>query len=83
MTIRHSIPTRRLSVVALVAAMVLAPLAGTMSAQAANERPQFADLIETNIPAVVNIRTAMAATADGPRMPVSYTHLTLPTILLV
>ncbi|MDH4012532.1 MAG: Do family serine endopeptidase [Chromatiales bacterium] len=68
MTIRQSIPTRRLPAVALVAAMVLAPIAGTMSAQAANERPQFADLIETNIPAVVNIRTAMAATAGGPRM---------------
>ncbi len=68
MTIRRPLLIRRLPVAALVATLVLAPLAGTMSAQAANERPQFADLIETNQAAVVNIRTAMRVTAGEPRM---------------
>ncbi len=68
MTIRLPILNRRLPVAALLAALVLAPLAGTMSVQAASERPQFADLIETNIAAVVNIRTAMSVTAGEPRM---------------
>ncbi|UCC13670.1 MAG: DegQ family serine endoprotease [Gammaproteobacteria bacterium] len=50
---------RPLAVLALVATLAIVPFAGTMSVHAEPDRPQFADLIEANSPAVVNIRTTM------------------------
>ncbi len=68
MTIRQSILTRWTPALALAATLVLAPLAGTMTAHAPTERPQFADLIETNIPTVVSIRTSIEVAANHPQM---------------
>jgi serine protease Do len=53
---------------ALVATLAISPLVASVEAQAASERPQFADLIEANRPAVVNIRTTMTRTPAGPGM---------------
>ena len=59
MPIRNSYLRRSLSVLAVVATLAIVPFAGTMSVHAETDRPQFADLIEANSPAVVNIRTTM------------------------
>jgi serine protease Do len=59
MPIRNSYLRRSLPVLALVATLAIVPFAGTMSVHAETDRPQFADLIEANSPAVVNIRTTM------------------------
>ena len=64
----RSAPFRRTTLtLAVVAAVVLAPLAGTIDARAANERPAFADLVAENSPAVVNIRSTIRQTAGVPR----------------
>ena len=57
----------RTSTVALVAlgTLALAPVIGSVSASASTERPQFADLIESNSQAVVNIRTKTMASTTG------------------
>ena len=58
----------------LVALLILLLSMGKISAA---ELPSFADLVEQNAPTIVEIQTSRSMTA------VSYTHLTLPTILLV
>ncbi len=63
---RLSSPFRRSTLaLAVVAALALAPLAGTLDARAASERPAFADLVEKNSPAVVNIRSTIRNVASG------------------
>ena len=67
MTIGQSVCRRPAALTALVATLAFAPLALPAGALLANERPQFADLIESNRPAVVNIRTAFTVASDRPR----------------
>lgn len=68
MTARRTITGRSVTALALVASMAIAPLVATVDAQAASERPQFADLIEANRLAVVNIRTTVTTTRGAARM---------------
>ena len=64
----RSAPFRRTTLtLAIVAAVALIPLAGTIEAKAANERPAFAELVEQNSSAVVNIRSTIKQTAGVPR----------------
>ncbi len=68
MNLGQSIYRRPAAISALVVTLALAPLAVPSGAVLASERPQFADLIETNRPAVVNIRTAFTVAANRPQM---------------
>jgi serine protease Do len=52
-----------------VAALTLSPLAGAVSAYAGDDHPQFAEIIEANRPAVVNIQTTITAPAAVHRFP--------------
>jgi serine protease Do len=61
----RSPPFRRSTLVlAVVATLALVPLAGMIDARAAVDRPAFADVVEQNSPAVVNIRSTIRT--EGP-----------------
>jgi serine protease Do len=68
MTVRRTTNGKSITALALVASLAITPLVATVDVQAASERPQFADLIESNRPAVVNIRTTMSPTRGAAGM---------------
>ena len=79
--------TLALSALALSLGLALSPLsataAETSSATTAQQMPSLAPMLEKVMPSVVSINVEGSTTVNTPRMPVSYTHLTLPTSLRV